>query len=142
MIDIKNISTHCTRSEFVGTAVLDTIGLVISGIDDTLLKEMNIGTKYHCLGLFSPRTGAAGQLTALDDAVKATNTEVLSIELPRDTKAGAATVIILFLEELMSQMCAMPYPWHWSLPIKMQERYISVKAVIWSLPIQPVQDRY
>ena len=49
MIDIKNISTHCTRSEFVGTAVLDTIGLVISGIDDTLLKEMNIGTKYHCL---------------------------------------------------------------------------------------------
>lgn len=142
MIDIKNISTHCTRSEFVGTAVLDTIGLVISGIDDTLLKEMNIGTKYHCLGLFSSRTGAAGQLTALDDAVKATNTEVLSIELPRDTKDGVATVIILFLEELMSQMCAMPYPWHWSLPIKMQERYISVKAVIWSLPIQPVQDRY
>ena len=86
MIDIKNISTHCTRSEFVGKAVLDTIGLVISGIDDTLLKEMNIGTKYHCLGLFSSRTGAAGQLTALDDAVKATNTEVLSIELPRDTK--------------------------------------------------------
>ena len=82
MIDIKNISTHCTRSEFVGKAVLDTIGLVISGIDDTLLKEMNIGTKYHCLGLFSSRTGAAGQLTALDDAVKATNTEVLSIELP------------------------------------------------------------
>ena len=61
MIDIKNISTHCTRSEFVGKAVLDTIGLVISGIDDTLLKEMNIGTKYHCLGLFSSRTGANSQ---------------------------------------------------------------------------------
>lgn len=86
MIDVHEISTHCTRSEFVGTAVLDTIGLVISGIDDTLLKEMNVGTKYHCLGLFSSRTGAAGQLTAIDDAVKATNTEVLSIELPRDTK--------------------------------------------------------
>lgn len=97
MIDIKNISTHCTRSEFVGTAVLDTIGLVISGIDDTLLKEMNIGTKYHCLGLFSSRTGAAGQLTALDDAVKATNTEVLSIELPRDTKGwgGHGNYIVL-----------------------------------------------
>ena len=77
MIDVHEISTHCTRSEFVGTAVLDTIGLVISGIDDTLLKEMNVGTKYHCLGLFSSRTGAAGQLTAIDDAVKATNTEVL-----------------------------------------------------------------
>ena len=97
MIDIKNISTHCTRSEFVGKAVLDTIGLVISGIDDTLLKEMNIGTKYHCLGLFSSRTGAAGQLTALDDAVKATNTEVLSIELPRDTKGwgGHGNYIVL-----------------------------------------------
>ena len=71
MIDVHNISTHCTRSEFVGTAVLDTIGLVISGIDDTLLNEMNIGTKYHCLGLFSSRTGAAGQITAIDDAVKA-----------------------------------------------------------------------
>ena len=32
--DIHNISTTCTRTEFVGTAVLDTIGLVISGIDD------------------------------------------------------------------------------------------------------------
>ena len=49
MIDIKNISTHCTRSEFVGTAVLDTIGLVISGIDDTLLETMNVGMKYRCL---------------------------------------------------------------------------------------------
>ena len=86
MIDVKSISTHCTRTEFVGTTVLDTIGLVISGIDDTLLKEMNVGTKYHALGLFSSRTGAAGQITAIDDAVKATNTEVLSIEFPRDTK--------------------------------------------------------
>ena len=84
--DIHNISTNCTRTEFVGTAVLDTIGLVISGVDDSLLKEMNVGTQYHCLGLFSSRTGAAGQITAIDDAVKATNTEVLSIELPRDTK--------------------------------------------------------
>ena len=53
---------------------------------DTLLKEMNIGTHYHTLGLFSSRTGAAGQITAVDDAVKATGTEVLSIEFPRDTK--------------------------------------------------------
>ena len=97
MIDVHNISTHCTRSEFVGTAVLDTIGLVISGIDDTLLNEMNVGTKYHCLGLFSSRTGAAGQITAIDDAVKATNTEVLSIELPRDTKGwgGHGNYIVL-----------------------------------------------
>ena len=85
-MDVHSISTKCTRTEFVGTAVLDTIGLVISGVDDTLLKEMNIGTHYHTLGLFSSRTGAAGQITAVDDAVKATGTEVLSIEFPRDTK--------------------------------------------------------
>ena len=96
-MDIKSISTHCTRTEFVGTAVLDTIGLVISGIDDTLLQKMNIGTHYHTLGLFSSRTGAAGQITAIDDAVKATNTEVLSIELPRDTKGwgGHGNYIVL-----------------------------------------------
>lgn len=79
-MDVHSISTKCTRTEFVGTAVLDTIGLVISGVDDTLLKEMNIGTRYHTLGLFSSRTGAAGQITAVDDAVKATGTEVLSID--------------------------------------------------------------
>ena len=45
MIDVRSISTHCTRTEFVGTAVLDTIGLVISGIDETLLEKMNIGKK-------------------------------------------------------------------------------------------------
>lgn len=96
-MDVHSISTHYRRTEFVGTAVLDTIGLVISGIDDTLLKQMNIGTKYHTLGLFSSRTGAAGQLTAIDDAVKATNTEVLSIELPRDTKGwgGHGNYIVL-----------------------------------------------
>ena len=86
MVDVHSISTNCTRTEFVGTAVLDTIGLVISGIDETLLEKMNIGKKYRALGLFSSRTGAAGQLTAMDDAVKATNTELLSFDLPRDTK--------------------------------------------------------
>lgn len=96
-MDVHSISTHCTRTEFVGTAVLDTIGLMISGIDDTLLMELKLGTKYHALGLISSRTGAAGQITAIDDAVKATNTEVLSIELPRDTKGwgGHGSYIVL-----------------------------------------------
>ncbi|MBQ8306064.1 MAG: microcompartment protein PduB [Blautia sp.] len=85
-MDVHSISMHCTRTEFVGAAVLDTIGLVISGIDEGLLEQMNIGTRYRALGLLSSRTGAAGQITAIDDAVKATSTEVLSIDLPRDTK--------------------------------------------------------
>ena len=67
-MDVHEISMNCKRTEFVGTAVLDTIGLCIAGVDDTLLKTMNIGTRYHALGLFSSRTGAAGQLTAMDEA--------------------------------------------------------------------------
>lgn len=96
-MDVRSISMDCTRTEFVGTAVLDTIGLVIPGIDDSLLEKMNVEKKYRALGLFSSRTGAAGQFTALDDAVKATNTEVLSIELPRDTKGwgGHGNYVVL-----------------------------------------------
>lgn len=141
MIDVHKISTNCTRNEFVGTAVLDTIGLVISGIDDTLLETMNVGMKYRCLGLFSSRTGAAGQITAIDDAVKATNTEVLSIELPRDTKGWGGHGNYIVLGELMSRMYAMPYLWLWNLRINMQVNSISARADIWNLPIQPVQDR-
>lgn len=141
MIDVHKISTNCTRNEFVGTAVLDTIGLVISGIDDTLLETMNVGMKYRCLGLFSSRTGAAGQITAIDDAVKATNTEVLSIELRGIPRDGEVMEIILFLGELMSRMYAMPYLWLWNLRINMQVNSISARADIWNSPIQPVQDR-
>ncbi len=96
-MDFKQISVNCKRSEFVGTAVLDTIGLVIAGVDPLLQKSMNLGSEYRALGLYSSRTGAAGQFTALDEAVKATNTHVLSIELPRDTKGwgGHGNYVVL-----------------------------------------------
>ena len=72
--------------EFVGTTVLDTIGLVIPGVDESLRQKMKIDPKWRSVGVISSRTGAAGQITAVDDAVKETSTEVLSIMLPRDTK--------------------------------------------------------
>lgn len=73
--------------EFVGTTVLDTIGLVIPNIDEAISDKMNTNPKgYRSLGLLSSRTGAAGQILAIDEAVKATRCEVLSIDLPRDTK--------------------------------------------------------
>ena len=59
-MDVRSISMNCQRTEFVGTSVLDTIGLVISGVNQELLETMNIGTRYRALGLFSSRTGAAG----------------------------------------------------------------------------------
>lgn len=89
MIDVNNltkISTDCSMTEFVGTTVLDTIGLVIPGVDSALLEHMQLKKPFRSLGLISSRTGAAGQINAVDEAVKSTNTEVISIELPRDTK--------------------------------------------------------
>ena len=52
-MDVRLISMDCTRTEFVGTAVIDTIGLVIPGADDSLLKQMDIGEKYRTLGSVS-----------------------------------------------------------------------------------------
>ncbi len=75
--------------EFVGMTVLDTIGLVIPGVDKSLQDEMNkngVLCEYNSLGLLSSRTGAAGQIVAVDEAVKNSNTELVSLELPRDTK--------------------------------------------------------
>lgn len=73
-------------NELIGVTVLDTIGLVIANTDDKLRREMALPDNIHALGLISSRTGAAGQITACDDAIKSTNTEIVSIELPRDTK--------------------------------------------------------
>lgn len=72
--------------QFVGTAPCDTIGLVISNVDDELRKQMNIPEKFHSVGLLGSRTGAAAQIKAADDALKATSAELVSIEIPRDTK--------------------------------------------------------
>lgn len=100
MIDVNNLTsipTDCSLTEFVGTTVLDTIGLIIPGTDPSLLGKMGLKKPYRSLGLISSRTGAAGQINAVDEAVKSTNTEVVSIELPRDTKGwgGHGCFIIL-----------------------------------------------
>lgn len=75
-------------TEYVGTSIGDTIGLVIAGVDPMLVDTMKLG-KYRSIGIIGGRTGAGPQIMAVDEAVKATNTEVISVELPRDTKGGA-----------------------------------------------------
>ncbi len=75
-------------TEFVGVARGDTIGLVIANVDDEVKKAMNVDTRYRSLGIVGARTGAGPHIFAADEAVKATNAEVISIELPRDTKGG------------------------------------------------------
>ncbi|PIE21344.1 MAG: microcompartment protein PduB [Arachnia propionica] len=77
-------------TEFVGINPLgDTIGLVIANVDPQLQEMMKTDTKYRSIGILGARTGAGPQIFAADEAVKATNCEVLTIELPRDTKGGA-----------------------------------------------------
>lgn len=87
----------CGMTQFVGVGVCDTIGLYIANIDDDLRKQMNIPKKFHAVGLIGSRTGAGAQIQAVDDAVKATSTEVISIEIPRDTKGwgGHGNFIII-----------------------------------------------
>lgn len=79
----------CSLTEFVGTAIGDSIGLVIANVDSALLEAMHLEKKYRSIGILGARTGAGPQIMAADEAVKATNTEVVAIELARDTKGGA-----------------------------------------------------
>lgn len=80
----------CKVTEFVGSSQIgDTIGLVIANVDPALHEAMGIDKKYRSIGIVGARTGAGPHIMAADEAVKATNTEILVIELPRDTKGGA-----------------------------------------------------
>ena len=84
MNDIHNPTP--SLPEFVGRTVLDTIGLVIPAIDPSLRAEMELPDGISALGVVSSRTGAAGQICAVDEALKNTNATLVSVELPRDTK--------------------------------------------------------
>jgi microcompartment protein PduB len=89
-------------TEFVGTAMGDTIGIVIANLDPVLHEKMGLDRRFRSVGVFGGRTGAGPQLMAADEAVKATNTEIVKIELPRDTKGGAGhgCLIIFGAEEV------------------------------------------
>ncbi|KRM06305.1 MAG: propanediol utilization microcompartment protein PduB [Liquorilactobacillus ghanensis] len=92
----------CNVTEFVGTGIGDAIGLVIANVDPQLHEQMKIDKKYRSIGILGARTGAGPEIMAIDEAVKATNTEVLSVELARDTKGGAGhgSLIIVGSEDV------------------------------------------
>ncbi|MDF2676957.1 MAG: microcompartment protein PduB [Bacillota bacterium] len=89
-------------TEFVGTAIGHTIGLVIANVDYKLHEMMKIDKKYKSIGIVGARTGAGPHIFAADEAIKATNSEILSIELPRDTEGGAGhgSLIIFGAEDV------------------------------------------
>jgi microcompartment protein PduB len=85
--DRKMIEKQCALTEFVGaTEFGDTIGLVIANVDSSLLETMKLEKKYRSIGIVGARTCAGPHIMAADEA---TNTEVILIEMPRDTKGGA-----------------------------------------------------
>lgn len=79
----------CNLTEFVGTGIGDTVGLVIANLDYHLHESMKMDPKYRSIGIVSSRTGGAPHVMSADEAVKATNTEIVKIEFCRDTKGGA-----------------------------------------------------
>lgn len=92
-----------TVTEFVGTNVLgDTIGMVIANVDPKLRAMMKLEKDFRSIGILGARTGAGPHIFAADEAVKATNSEILTIELPRDTKGGAGhgSLIIFGAEDV------------------------------------------
>lgn len=90
-------------NEFVGTNPLgDTIGLVIANVDPSLHKVLDLDPGIKAIGIVGARTGAGPHIFAADEAVKATNSFIVKIELPRDTKGGAGhgSLIIFGAEDV------------------------------------------
>lgn len=95
----------CSLTEFVGTAIGHTIGLVIANVDHQLHEIMNIDKKYRSIGILGARTGAGPHIFAADEAIKATNSEILVIELARDTEGGGGHgCLIIFGAEDVSDV--------------------------------------
>jgi microcompartment protein PduB len=76
-------------TEFIGIGLGETQGIVIANLDPAVHDLMGIDPKFRSIGVIGGRVGAGPQIMAADDAVKATNTEIVSVEMPRDTKGGA-----------------------------------------------------
>lgn len=90
-------------TEFVGISRGHTIGLVIANVETSLHEKLGIDPKYRSIGILSDRIGAGPQIMAADEAVKATNTEIVALELCRDTEGGAGHgCLILFGAEDVS----------------------------------------
>ncbi|WP_439236579.1 propanediol utilization microcompartment protein PduB [Lonepinella koalarum] len=93
----------CGLTEFVGTGIGQTIGLVVANVDNQLHELLEVDKKYRSIGILGARTGAGPHIFAADEAVKATNSEILKIELARDTNGGGGHgCLILFGAEDVS----------------------------------------
>lgn len=92
-------------TEFIGTALGDTIGLVIASVDPILVEPMQLGN-YRSLGILGCRSNSLAVMSmAIDDAVKSTNSEVLILEPIRDngtdgSGGGQAGLIVIGADDV------------------------------------------
>ena len=94
---VSQLQTSMITEHVGSTTTGDTIGLVIANVDSQVLEAMKLTKSYRSIGMLGSRTGAGPQIMAADEAVKATNTEIVSIEFARDMKGGAgAGSLIIF----------------------------------------------
>src|SRR6478752_1141583 len=64
----KTAPKACNLTEFVGTAIGHTVGLVIANVDPLLHEQMKIDKKYRSIGIVGARTGAGPHIFAADEA--------------------------------------------------------------------------
>ena len=89
--NVAQLQTSVITEHVGSTTTGDTVGLVIANVDSQVLEAMKLTKSYRSIGILGSRTGAGPQIMAADEAVKATNTEIVSIELARDMKGGAGS---------------------------------------------------
>ena len=88
---VAQLQTSMITEHVGSTTTGDTVGLVIANVDSQVLEAMKLTKSYRSIGILGSRTGAGPQIMAADEAVKATNTEIVSIEFARDMKGGAGS---------------------------------------------------
>ena len=94
---VAQLQTSMITEHVGSTTTGDTVGLVIANVDSQVLEAMKLTKSYRSIGILGSRIGAGPQIMAADEAVKATNTEIVSIEFARDMKGGAgAGSLIIF----------------------------------------------
>lgn len=98
------MTDHSQITEFVGTAI-EMIGLVIP---ESILPApfMKLG-EYRSIGIFGGRVAVGPQVIAVDEAVKAADVELISMEASRTARAELDAVPCSILEPTMYRMQGM-----------------------------------
>lgn len=95
--DTQEASDVQLPSELVGVAPGHTIALALTALDPAMRTFLGIDERLDSLCAIGARVAAAPQCFAADEAVKATDTSFIRLEMPRDTEgdAGPGTFLLL-----------------------------------------------